>query len=75
MWNYRRYLGRVGWLVAAALMVISPYMLYYGRYARNEALVVLFWPGLDLGCSEIPRNRRIPLPVLVDRRHCAPFHQ
>jgi predicted membrane-bound mannosyltransferase/DNA-binding beta-propeller fold protein YncE len=42
LWNYRRYLGRVGWLVAAALMVISPYMLYYGRYARNEALVILF---------------------------------
>ncbi len=42
LWNYRRYLGRVGWLVAAVLMVISPYMLYYGRYARNEALVVLF---------------------------------
>ncbi len=42
MWNYRRYLGRVGWLVATALMVISPYMLYYGRYARNESLVVLF---------------------------------
>ncbi|MGW8143248.1 MAG: flippase activity-associated protein Agl23 [Anaerolineales bacterium] len=42
LWNYRRYLGRVGWLIAAALMVISPYMVYYGRYARNEALVVLF---------------------------------
>ena len=42
LWNYRRYLGKVGWLVAAVLMVISPYMLYYGRYARNEALVVLF---------------------------------
>lgn len=42
MWNYRRYLGRVGWLVAAVLLVISPYMLYYGRYARNEAFVALF---------------------------------
>ncbi len=42
LWNYRRYLGKVGWLVAAVLIVISPYMLYYGRYARNEALVVLF---------------------------------
>jgi predicted membrane-bound mannosyltransferase/sugar lactone lactonase YvrE len=42
LWNFRRYLGRIGWLVTAALMVISPYMLYYGRYARNEALVVLF---------------------------------
>jgi uncharacterized protein (TIGR03663 family) len=42
LWYYRRYLGKIGWIVAAVLMVISPYMLYYGRYARNEALVVLF---------------------------------
>jgi uncharacterized protein (TIGR03663 family) len=39
MWNYRRYLGRIGALVAAVLMLISPYMLYYGRYVRNEAYV------------------------------------
>jgi uncharacterized protein (TIGR03663 family) len=42
LWNYRRYLGRAGALVAAGLMLISPYMLYYGRYARNEAPVALF---------------------------------
>jgi predicted membrane-bound mannosyltransferase/DNA-binding beta-propeller fold protein YncE len=42
LWNYRRYLGRSGVLAAAFLMVISPFMVYYGRYARNEALVVLF---------------------------------
>ena len=42
LWNFRRYLGRTGTLVTAALMLISPFMLYYGRYARNEAFVVLF---------------------------------
>lgn len=42
LWYYRRYLGRAGALVAAGLLLISPYMLYYGRYARNEALVALF---------------------------------
>ena len=42
MWYYRRYLGRAGAMVAAVLMLISPYMLYYGRYARNEAFVALF---------------------------------
>jgi predicted membrane-bound mannosyltransferase/DNA-binding beta-propeller fold protein YncE len=42
MWNYRRYLGRVGALVAAFLLTISPYMLYYGRYVRNEAFVGLW---------------------------------
>lgn len=40
LYGFRRWLGRWGALVAAALMTVSPYMLYYGRYARNEALVV-----------------------------------
>ena len=42
MWGYRRYLGRTGALVAALLLTISPYMLYYGRYVRNEAFVAFF---------------------------------
>ncbi len=42
MWAYRRYLGRVGALIAALLLTISPYMLYYGRYVRNEAFVAFF---------------------------------
>jgi uncharacterized protein (TIGR03663 family) len=42
LWNFRRYLGSAGTLVASALFLISPYMLYYGRYVRNEAFVVLF---------------------------------
>jgi len=39
IWYWRRYLGTWGMLVAAFLMVISPYMLYYGRYVRNESFV------------------------------------
>ncbi len=42
LWNYRRYLGRAGALVGGLLMLISPYMLFYGRYARNEAFIELF---------------------------------
>lgn len=42
IWNYRRYLGKAGALVAALLLTISPYMLYYGRYVRNEAYVAFF---------------------------------
>lgn len=42
LWAWRRYLGRWGTLFAAGLMLISPYMLYYARYARNESLVALF---------------------------------
>lgn len=42
MWNYRRYLGRAGSIIAAILLLISPYLLYYGRYVRNEAFVAFF---------------------------------
>lgn len=37
VWKWRRYLGGPGMLIAGVLMVISPYMLYYGRYVRNES--------------------------------------
>jgi uncharacterized protein (TIGR03663 family) len=48
LWVFRRWLGKTGGLVAAALMLVSPFMLYYSRYARNEAFVVvegllMFW--------------------------------
>ena len=43
LWKWRRYLGRAGTLVAAGLTLISPFMLYYGRYARNEAFIGLFF--------------------------------
>ncbi len=39
---FRRYLGRNGALVAGVLFLISPYMLYYGRYQRNEAFIVVW---------------------------------
>ncbi len=39
-WYWRRYLGRAGGLIAGFLFLISPYMLYYGRYVRNEAFAV-----------------------------------
>lgn len=36
VWYWRRYLGRTGALIAGVLMVISPFMLYYGRYVRED---------------------------------------
>lgn len=44
---FRRYLGRTGALVAGALIIISPLMLFYSRYARNESYIVL-WAVLIL---------------------------
>ncbi len=39
---FRRYLGRAGALVAGALIIISPLMIFYARYARNESYIVLW---------------------------------
>ena len=39
---WRRYLGRVGGLIAGTLFMISPYILFYSRYTRNEVFIV-FW--------------------------------
>ncbi|HET7010709.1 MAG TPA: flippase activity-associated protein Agl23 [Anaerolineales bacterium] len=40
-WKFHRWIGRPGAAITAALMFASPFMLYYGRYARNEAFVVV----------------------------------
>ena len=42
VWYWRRYIGKVGAFIAATMLLISPYILYYGRYARNEAFVGLY---------------------------------
>ena len=42
VWFWRRYIGNWGAIVAALLLLVSPYMLFYGRYTRNEAFVGLF---------------------------------
>ncbi len=37
VWYWRGYLGKWGTIAGGLLMVISPFMLYYGRYVRNES--------------------------------------
>ena len=39
---YKRYLGKYGALAAGLFFMISPFMLFYGRYARNDAICA-FW--------------------------------
>lgn len=39
---FRRYLGRWGHIIGGVLFLISPYLLFYGRYTRNEAFIGLF---------------------------------
>ncbi len=42
LFGFRRHLGRVGALIAGFLFTISPNMLFYSRYARDEAIYILF---------------------------------
>lgn len=42
LFGFKRYLGRTGSLLAGFFFTISPYLLFYGRYTRNEAFVGLF---------------------------------
>jgi uncharacterized protein (TIGR03663 family) len=39
IFGMRRFLGRGGGLIAGVLFLISPFFLFYGRYARNEAII------------------------------------
>lgn len=40
-WPLRRWFNKHGALAAAVLLLFSPYILYYSRYARNEIFVVV----------------------------------
>ncbi len=60
VWKFRRYLGRKGALISALLLTISPYILFYDRYVRNESFVVfvgliLLWAVLRYLETGIPR--------------------
>jgi predicted membrane-bound mannosyltransferase/DNA-binding beta-propeller fold protein YncE len=40
LFYFKRWLGRWGAIAAMALMLVSPYMLFYTRYVRNEPLIL-----------------------------------
>lgn len=47
LFTFRPYLGKAGALAAGLLITISPTLLFYSRYARNEAFTVV-WGLLSL---------------------------
>ena len=57
VWYWRRYLGRTGALIAALLMVISPFMLFYGRYVREDVYTGLSGTFDALLGLALSRNR------------------
>jgi uncharacterized protein (TIGR03663 family) len=39
IWPWKRYIGRAGAIMAALMALISPFLLYYGRYTREDSYV------------------------------------
>ncbi len=56
----RRQLGRVSMLAVSFLMLISPGMWYYGRFARNEAWCIAFTMLIFIGLVRWMDSRRAP---------------
>lgn len=42
LFAYHRYFGKSGAAITSILFLISPFVMFYGRYARNEVFVGLF---------------------------------
>lgn len=59
VWSLRRELGRVGTIVAAAALCLSPTMLYYSRFGREDAQMVFLALAavvLAIGYLRAPRT-------------------
>ncbi|MEM7031736.1 MAG: flippase activity-associated protein Agl23 [Chloroflexota bacterium] len=54
---FRPWLGKIGALVTSVGLLISPSLLYYGRYIRNEALITLFTAMLAMSLFQYMRTR------------------
>jgi len=59
LFGFRKYLGRVGTLIAGFLFTISPYLLFYGRYTRNEASWRCRWSRFMPCCDTLKMGRSL----------------
>lgn len=48
-WMLRPYFGRRGTLIAATLLAFSPSLLYFARFSRHDALIVLWALWMVIG--------------------------
>ena len=63
---FRRYLGKYGSIAAGIFFAISPFMMFYGRYARNEAICAfLSVAALYLILRYLEEGRSVHLFLLV----------
>lgn len=55
---FRPWLGKIGALVTSVGLLISPLLLYYDRYIRNEAYIVFFTALMGLSLFQYMRTRQ-----------------
>lgn len=58
LFYFRRYLGRAGALLTGFFFLISPFMMFYGRYTRDEGFVQLFGVLLLFGLLKFLEDGR-----------------
>jgi len=69
---FKRYLGRLGALIAGFLFTISPFISYYSRYTRNEIYIVLWGMALIWGVLrylEFGRKRTLIFITIITALH------
>ncbi len=71
-WFLRRELGRAGTIAAAVALTISPTMLYYSRFGREDAqMVFLTLLAMVLGLAYLRRPRTITAAALAFTLACS----
>lgn len=58
-WFYRRWLGRLGALFAALMLLVSPSLLFHSRYIRNDIYIVLISMIWVYGIFRFVEERRL----------------
>lgn len=58
-WFFRRWLGTLGALLTAFLLLISPSLLFHSRYIRNDIYIALFSMIWVLGLFRFVEEKRI----------------
>ncbi|MBG0788049.1 MAG: TIGR03663 family protein, partial [Anaerolineaceae bacterium] len=69
---FKRYLGRLGGLIAGFLFTISPYISYYSRYTRNEIYIVFWGMALLWGILrylELGKKRTLIFITIITALH------
>ena len=69
---FKRYIGRLGGLIAGFLFTISPYISYYSRYTRNEIYIVFWGMALLWGILrylELGKKRTLIFITIITALH------